>query len=219
MKLISVLRLVALLLFALVACPRSQAQTFGEWFSQDKTQKKYLIAQIAALQVYLDDLKKGISICQQGLKFIHDVKNGEFNLHSLFFSSLKHVSPEVLRYARVADVLANQGYILSHYKAILSAARSSGQFTANEIDLFTRCFSNLIDEVNTTLDELVAVTTDNQFQMTDDERLNRIELIYQHSSVQRTNLHQMDIDLQQMASGRLKQQLELNAISIQATSP
>ena len=31
----------------------TQAQTFAEWFKQKKTQKKYLVQQIAALQVYI----------------------------------------------------------------------------------------------------------------------------------------------------------------------
>lgn len=202
-----------------ILIPRSQAQTFGEWFQQDKTQKKYLLAQIAALQVYLDYIKKGFTICHDGLTLIHDVKNGEFNLHSLFYSSLKTVSPPVLRYARVADIIANHTYILAHYKDILAAANSSGQFSTGERALFAKCFSNLVDEVNSTLEDLATTTTDNQVQMTDDERMRRIDRLFEQSMAQRASLHQMNIDIQQIAQTRLKETAELNSLSSQTSIP
>jgi len=199
--------------------PRTHAQTFGEWFQQDKTQKKYLLAQIAALQIYLDYIKKGFTICHDGLYFIHQVKNGEFNLHSLFFSSLKKVNPQVLHYARAADIIANHTYIIAHYKGILSAANSSGQFSADENALFAKCFSNLVSEVNNTLSDLITVTTNDQMQMSDDERMKRIDELYQQSAAQRAGLHQMAIDIQQVAQTRLKTSAELGSLSIQSSTP
>jgi len=41
------------LLLVVSAGSNLQAQTFAEWFQQKKTQKKYLLQQIAALQVYI----------------------------------------------------------------------------------------------------------------------------------------------------------------------
>ena len=38
------------------------SQKWDEWFKQKKTQKKYLIQQIAALKVYLGYLKEGYDI-------------------------------------------------------------------------------------------------------------------------------------------------------------
>lgn len=43
------------------------AQTFAEWFKQKETQKKYLIQQIVAFQMYLGYVQKGYSIAQKGL--------------------------------------------------------------------------------------------------------------------------------------------------------
>ena len=47
-----------ILLFLFVSMLLS-AQTTAEWFNQKATQKKYLIQQIAALQVYIGYLQKG----------------------------------------------------------------------------------------------------------------------------------------------------------------
>ena len=38
-----------------------KAQTFAEWFQQKKTQKIYLLEQIAALQIYTGYLQKGLT--------------------------------------------------------------------------------------------------------------------------------------------------------------
>jgi len=190
-----------------------RAQTWNEWFHQNKTQKKYLLAQIAALQIYIGEVKKGFSICQQGLQVIHEVKNGEFTLHSLFFSSLKNVNPQVVKFTRVADIIANQSYILANYKEILARTKACGQFTPQELTLFSDCFSNLAAETVQTLDDLLQVTTDGKLQMTDDERFRRVEALYIASATQRDNLHRMEIDLRSMALTRQKEGGELAGLS------
>ena len=54
-----------LILFLLtIIVTTTQAQTFAEWFRQKKTQKQYLIQQIAALQVYIGYAQKGYSIAK-----------------------------------------------------------------------------------------------------------------------------------------------------------
>jgi uncharacterized membrane protein YobD (UPF0266 family) len=73
-------RLFTLVLFALLSSG-VKAQTFAEWFRQGATQKKYLLQQIAALQVYIGYMQQGYSIAKQGLNTISDVNNGEYNLH------------------------------------------------------------------------------------------------------------------------------------------
>ena len=58
------------------------AQTFSEWFSQKKTQIKYLQQQIAALAAFTDDLQDGYHIIQKGTGVISDLCQGDFELHS-----------------------------------------------------------------------------------------------------------------------------------------
>jgi hypothetical protein len=89
-----------------------KAQTFDEWFRQKKTQIQYLIDQIAALKVYSQSLEKGYQITGAGLKFIHGVKKGDFDLHQFYFSSLKKVNPQVKSYTKIADIILLQTAIL-----------------------------------------------------------------------------------------------------------
>ena len=61
------------LLITTILC---NAQGLSEWFNQKATQKKYLLQQIAALQVYIGYLQKGYSIAKTGLTTIGNIKNG-----------------------------------------------------------------------------------------------------------------------------------------------
>ena len=51
------------------------AQTLAEWTQQNKTQIKYLVEQIAALQAYALVAEKGYSIAKTGLNAIGNIKN------------------------------------------------------------------------------------------------------------------------------------------------
>ncbi|WP_341836812.1 hypothetical protein WJU16_02830 [Chitinophaga pollutisoli] len=69
--------------------------TFKEIFKQKKTEIQYLSRQIAELQLYIGAVKKGYTIVQSGLGTIHNIKNGEFTVHDLFYTSQYLVSTAV----------------------------------------------------------------------------------------------------------------------------
>lgn len=163
----------------LVACAVSvRAQTFDEWFNQKKTQTKYLVQQITALQVYLGYLEKGYRITRDGLNLISDIKNGEFSLHKGYFSSLKTVNPNIMKYPKIAAILSMQMDIINQHYLVLSFSKESGEFKTNEINYIKKVYENLEDEAEKDLDELQLVITDGQMQMTDDERIKQIDKIY-----------------------------------------
>lgn len=73
----------------------TSAQTWAEWFKQKKTQQKYLIQQIAGLQVYIEFAKKGYELTTKGLNTVRAIKSGDFNLHNDFFKGLGQVNLNV----------------------------------------------------------------------------------------------------------------------------
>jgi len=144
----------------------AKAQTFDEFFKQKETQRKYLAEQIAAFQLYLGYVKKGITITNSGLSVIHDLKNGEFNLHSDYFNSLKNVNPKIKQYARVADIIILEKSILNTYnkiKAIVS-------------------FQKLVDATADNIEELTTLLTNGKLEMSDKDRMERIDHIYNDMS-------------------------------------
>lgn len=156
----------------------ARAQTFSEWFKQKKTQKKYLIQQIAALQVYIGYVKKGYKIAQQGLTAISDFKNGEFNLHKDYFNSLKNISPAVKHDAKIAAIIALQVETIKGCHRTVKQIRESGAFTGDEISYIDKVFGRLMDDCADITGELITLTTSGKLEMKDDERLERIDKLY-----------------------------------------
>jgi len=156
----------------------SQAQTLEEWTQQKKTQRKYLLQQIAALQIYLNYAKKGYDIASKGIITVRNIKNGDFNLHRDFFGSLSQVNPKIRKYAKVVDIISFQIRIIKSTKQTLQSIRETKQFTAEELDYCKKVFDNLLDEGAKTIDELFMVITSGELNMKDDERLKRIDGLY-----------------------------------------
>lgn len=167
---------IILIIFSLSV--RSEAQTFNEWFRQKQTQKKYLIQQIAALQVYAGYVEKGYGIVRNGLNTISSIKKGDLNLHTDYFNSFKNISRGVGTYGRVADIIRLQLEIVLLHKKGISQIRQGSRFTADETGYVEKVYSNLLVQTANIMDELIQVTTAGKLEMKDDERLKRIDSLY-----------------------------------------
>lgn len=186
-----------------------KAQTFAEWFQQGSTQKKYLLQQIAALQVYIGYVQKGYSIAKKGLNTISDIKHGEFNLHTDYFNSLKTVNPTVRNYAKVAEIIAIQVRIVQVYKTAVKQVSKSGAFSDKEISYLNGVFDRLIDDCTKTIDELIAVTTSNQLEMKDDKRLKRIDAMYSDMQGKYTFVQGFSNEAKLLAASRIREQNDI----------
>ena len=167
-----------ILILSLVFSILANAQTLAEWTQQKKTQIQYLLDQIAANKVSIDYLEKGYEIARTGLNTIQNIKKGDFNLHLDFFGSLEIVNPKIKTYTRVADIIAYQVRIVKNISTTIKNLKESGQFNTNELDYSKAVFENLLDECVKNVDELYLVITSGALQMTDDERIKRIDQIY-----------------------------------------
>lgn len=157
----------------------AQSTWWKEWFQQKKTQKEYLATQIVALQAYIEVAKRGYNIAQKGLTTISNIKDGDFNLHRDFFGSLQMVNPSVRNYAKVADIIAMQLEIINGYKRDMNSLRRGGLLQPDEMDYVSGVYARLLDDCAKVVDELIQLTTDNSLKMEDDERIQRIELLYE----------------------------------------
>ena len=154
------------------------AQTWSEWSRQKRTQKKYLLQQIAALQFYSGYLLKGHSIAQNGLNTIQSIKHGDFDLNSKYFTSLVTVNPKIKRFQKVADIIAIQVSIAKYTGKAIRNLINSNQFTNKELSYFKEVFNKLLTDCAKNLDELYSVITNGTVQMKDDERIKAIDNIY-----------------------------------------
>ncbi|UKJ09226.1 hypothetical protein [Solitalea lacus] len=168
-----------ILLILLMWAVGIKAQTFDEWFRQKKTQRKYLLQQISALKVYANYLDEGYKIAKEGLGLIEQFKNGELGLHTRYFNALKNVNPVIRNLPIVKEA------ILIHFSTQQIVTETEEQLKRNKtFDLNERKYLQLvfqrIDQGNKRLvDELFEVLEDGKLEMTDDERLNRINKMHQ----------------------------------------
>lgn len=186
-----------------------KAQTFSEFFQQKKTQKKYLLQQIAALQIYIGYVQKGYKIAEEGLTTISGFTRGEFNLHSDYLNSLKTVNPEIRKYVRIADIIDLQVKIVKSYNSNYRQITSSNAFSSDELGYIRSVFSSLLDDCEKALDELIAVITDDKLEMKDDERMTRIDKLYLAMQDKFIFSRSFGNDARLLAASRIKEQADI----------
>jgi hypothetical protein len=156
----------------------AQTPNFNEWFRQKKTQRKYLLEQIAALKVYLEYLKKGYEIVDKGLTTIGEIKNGTFTLDKDYLNSLKKVSPVVKNSPKVAEVLMYQRSIITDLKKFVAECSKDENLSATEVRYIEDVYANMLKECDASIDELTVITTSGEAEMKDDERLLRLDKVH-----------------------------------------
>ena len=151
-----------LLLFSIAA----KAQTFGDWFDQKGTQKKYLLQQITALKAYATVLETGYRIAQNGLGSIGSSVKKEFDLHNRYYAGLKIVSPAVKNSSQVKDILQWQADINTLFSRL-----------PDEI-YYETVKAAVLKDCKQQLTELQKLVSNNKVEMNDSERLKRINVIH-----------------------------------------
>ena len=146
--------------------------------SQEAQQLLLDIEKLVQFKQILKDLKKGYQIVSTGYSTIKDLSEGNFNLHKTFLDGLLMVSPTVKKYKRIADIINNQVMIVKEYKNAYNRFKQDGNFNPDEIEYMGKVYSNLFKQSLNDLDELTNVITDDKLRMSDDERLEAIDRVY-----------------------------------------
>lgn len=187
------------------------AQTWDEWFNQKNTQVKYLVQQIAALQMYETYLHKGYSIVRDGTKLIGDVKQGDFDLHSGHFVSLSSINPSISRGKQVADAI-HYGYAIEKNIKGIRSLRNDASFTASERQYIAGVVAQLEKDCAGQLDALSDITTAGKLPMSDDERLQRIDQIKEELREQYRFCLHFQSELQVLLAQKTKETEDIQTI-------
>ena len=152
----------------------ADAQTFAEWFKQKSTQKKYLLQQIAALQVYASYYKLGNNIARNGLSSITGWLNSEYGLHNAYYNNLLTVNPIVKDNKQVSDILNWQSDILKR----MGGLDRTSNLSSNEKKYIVQVKAALFSDCDQQITELQNVVTNNKLKMSDEDRLKHIGIIH-----------------------------------------
>jgi hypothetical protein len=151
-----------------------KAQTFAEWWSQKSTQIKYLEQQIVASQAYYGYLKQGYNISKKGLGVIGDWKNGEMNLHKDHYEALKNVNPVIRDNAKFKAIPEYADAIPMQFDHLQNLTG----LTADNRTYINAVRQKVLTECDKDLHELELVAVNGKTEMTDDERLKRLDKLY-----------------------------------------
>lgn len=201
-----------ILFIVLVLAQTLWAQGIKEWFSQKQTQTQYLIQQIAALKIYTGYLQKGYQIAKTGLNTIGDIKNGHFKLDQVFFDGLKAINPKVKNYSRVADIINLHIQAVQLSGKALKAARGIALFNSEELGYAEKVFANNLSGCAGLTDELITVLTPGELQLSDDERIKRIDGIYANMNDRYRFINMFYGDLQTLQLQRDKELRDVKAL-------
>jgi hypothetical protein len=156
--------------------------------AQAQIDRDEMLAQIAKLQVFISQAEKGYQLVRQGLKTIGDIKQGDFNLHQLFFTSLQLVNPEIRSYVKIADILTMQTSMLAAYHAGFEQVKSANLFSVGDIIYFNALYQGILGKNSDDIQELTGILTDGNWQMNDAQRLSRIDHLYENVTLQYQSL-------------------------------
>lgn len=136
------------------------------------------VEKLSQLKNILADMKKGYLLISSGYKAVKDIAEGNFSLHEVFLDGMMLVSPEIKKYHKVADIITDQGRIVSEYKRAFKRFQASGNFSQDDIAYLAGVYKQLFDLSMDNLDELLTVITSSTLRMSDQERLAAIDRIF-----------------------------------------
>ena len=167
-----VLIVVVLLLMSTV-----RAQTWDEWFDQKKTQIKYLLEQVAALKMYGSAVKKGYDVVNGGLSSISLLKESDLRLHGEQFGALSRVKKSV----KDNTVFRRIGVLQIGIRQVCHECKTRflerEEFSAAEKAYFKTVLTNILNQCRTAGEEAILLTSDDQYQLHDNERLQRLQAV------------------------------------------
>jgi hypothetical protein len=199
-------RLVFGLMFFMGFAPGAKAQ------SADLTQLILDIEKLTQLKGILTDMKTGYTIVNGGYNEVKQIASGNLNVHTVFLDGLLAVSPAVAKYGRVADIVLEQGYLVSEYKSAYQRFRGCGSFNPDEIAYLSGVYSSLLAQSLQNLDQLAMVLTSGKLRMSDDERIRSIDRIYGDTEEKLSFLRHFNRQTNLLAIQRQKEQVDAAAI-------
>lgn len=157
---------------------QSLSYSFWDLFGQQSKLRKVMTQQVVQYELYDGTLKTGYRITKDGLDQAHALKDGTFGLHSLYFNSLEQVNP-LIRNSPKAKVIADLDQQIRQTLVVeFSWQHQQKMLTLAEMTYFKRVRNNLLDKCGQDMDELLQVLTQGKLQLSDAQRLQRLDKLY-----------------------------------------
>jgi hypothetical protein len=196
---------------------RSEAkcQTFNEWFKQKKTQKQYLIEQIAALQLYLKNLNQGYVVVKKGLNLVGEITGNSYSMDNIYLQSLLHVKTPIKNSQLNNSVIILEGRIKKRLIILEERINENNTIlTADESgylkQVTKKAESILSDQMATARKALTAV----EVHMTDAGRIQILNNVKNDLEELESFLGQADAELAKLITQRRAEHFENQELNL-----
>lgn len=169
-----------LLIFFLTGtiCLQAHAQLFGGFFNQQSRKEQLMAEQIAACQLYLSELSRGVHIVGTGLRSASDLKGGTLALHATYFNSLQQISSGVQNNPKAKAMAGIGQQITAAFDREIAFQQKANVLSRADQDYIRQVYQNLLAKCKEDLSELRDVLTPGKLELTDAQRLERIDHLY-----------------------------------------
>lgn len=167
-----------LVLMLAIGTSQAQAQFLGGFFSQQSQKEKLMAEQVVGIETYLSMIKGGYRIMETGLNTAHDLKGGTFGLHTAYFNSLEQVSPVIQNNPKAKVIAGLHQQLLQAFVTELAWQKQQAVLTADELTYLQKVADNLQKVSAADMSELNDVLTPGKLQLTDQQRLDRLDKLY-----------------------------------------
>ncbi len=146
--------------------------------SEEAQQLLLNVEKLAQLKKILHNMYQGYQLVSKGYNTIKDISQGNFDLHKNFLDGLLAVSPAVKKYKRIADIIKQQNQLVKEYKSAFVRFKTSNLFNSTEIKYMENVYAKLFTNSLENLDDLAMIVTAGKLRMSDDERMNAIDRVF-----------------------------------------
>lgn len=186
----------------------SQAQSVTDLLLQLELDTEKLTSMKSTLQ----DMYKSYELIDKGYKRISNTAKDNFNLHKLFLDGLLAITPAVQNSPHIKEILDAQYDIITQTRAATAQVQSGSLFNAQELDYIIGVYSSLLQRCLRSIEELTMTLTADQLRMSDDQRLQVINRIYNETSGQRSFLRQFNNSVAILATQKAKELNDLTTL-------
>lgn len=158
--------------------PITKAQFLGGFFSQQSQKEKLMAEQVTGINIYLNAVKGGYKIMHTGLETAHDLKGGTFQLHTGYFNSLEQIAPVIQTNPKGKAIAELQQQLAGQFDQEISWQVKAQQLKPDELAYLKKVAEKLKQVGNTDMAELTDVLTPGKLQLSDEQRLERVDKIY-----------------------------------------
>ena len=181
---------------------------------QELQQLALNIEKLSQFRAILRDMKKGYEILTDGYNTVKDLTQGNFTLHETFLDALLQVSPRVRNYKRVGQIIDYQITLVERHSDARERFGVTSLYTQNELSYMDRVYDRLFDESLRNLEELTMVLTSGQARMSDNERIEIIDGIYDSMQQKVLFLGEFNNEASLLGLQRAKAQQDISAMRL-----